>query len=93
MSPSKLIKKYYTYAIGSGVNRKVFGRIDYYTELLMKIHLSRLHIAVKRFGVYPTLLFFVLYPLYTIVTILGFIHGLLLKTNKINISYKEIEIL
>ncbi|EFD92958.1 MAG: glycosyl transferase family 2 [Candidatus Parvarchaeum acidophilus ARMAN-5] len=59
LTTRKLIKKYYTYGVGSGINRKLFGKLDYYTEMLMKIHLSRLPIARKKLGLYPTLLFFV----------------------------------
>ena len=78
---------------GSGVNRRFFGKLgDYYTEPLMKIYFSRIPIALNKFGLYPALLFFILYPLYTVVTIPGFIRGFTLKINKIKIDYKEIKV-
>ncbi len=93
LSLRKLINKYYTYAVGSGVNRRFFGKLgDYYTEPLMKIYFSRIPIALNKFGLYPALLFFILYPLYTVVTIPGFIRGFTLKINKIKIDYKEIKV-
>ena len=89
----KLIKKYYTYAIGNGVNRRIFGKLgDYYATFLIRVYFSRTSIALKRFGLRPTLLFFALYPLYAVIAIPGFIRGFTLKIKKLKIGYKEIEI-
>jgi hypothetical protein len=87
-----LIRKYYLYGVGGGINYQYFGKINYYTEPFRPIRYFKIIKAIKENGILPVMFFFLQYPLYAVVSSIGFSAGKKITVPKRRIEFKEIRV-